>query len=384
MKGYISKGRAAGTWYLRVELPRSVDGSRKQRREAFRGTKTEAQRRLRDFLNEVETGGHADTGRMTVADLSVRWLAATKHRVGTRGFTRYSQLAQDYIVPSLGSLRLERLRPDHIEGALATWRAKTSKVTGRHLTPRSIRHTFDVCKGMFRWAVRMGLLVRNPCDAVDTPRFDHKEMRALDTPGVEKLLEAARGTELELPIIVFIGTGLRRGEAFGLRWSDIDFEAERLTVRRSIEVVKGERREKSPKTVRSARTIALAPFVVEALRRQKREQLERRLFLGLGRDDAAYVFDRTDGKPWNPDQFSWRFADLVRRAGIPKVRLHDLRHSYASLSLAAGTDLKIISTSLGHSTIAVTANLYMHVTESLKHESAAKLERSWAGLWARR
>jgi len=146
-------------------------------------------------------------------------------------------------------------------------------------------------------------------------------MSTLDENGLTALLSAARGTELELLIVVLVGTGLRRGEAFGLKWSDLDLDRARLTVRRSIEIVDGKRREKPPKTARSARTVALPPFVVDALRRQKREQGERRLLLGVGRDDEGYVFDRTDTTPWDPTQFGWRFADLVRRYNLPKVRL---------------------------------------------------------------
>ena len=199
-------------------------------------------------------------------------------------------------------------------------------------------------------------------------------MRTLDEHGLGALLTVARGTELEIPIVILVGTGLRRGEAFGLRWSDIDLDRARLTVRRSIEIVGGVRREKPPKTARSARTVALPPFVVDALRRQKSEQGARRLLLGLGRDEETYVFDRADASPWNPDLFGWRFADLVRRHKLPKIRLHDLRHSYATFMLAAGVDLKSISTSLGHSTIAVTANTYAHVSDSLQQQNADRLD----------
>jgi len=373
MKGYITRGRVDGTWYLRAELPRLANGKRQQRRETLRGTKAEAQRRLREFLREIETG-IAGADRLTVASIAKRWLDSTEHRVGALTFHRYQQIVSDYIVPSIGALRADVVRPAHVEAAVVAWRGRMSEKTGRALTNRSIRHAYDTTRALCRWAVRMGLLARNPCDAVTPPRWEQREMSTLDEKGLGALLAAARGTELELPIVVLVGTGVRRGEAFGLRWSDIDLDRARLTVRRSIEVVKGERREKPPKTTRSARTVALPPFVVDALRRQKREQGERRLLLGLGRDDEAYIFDRPDGSPWDPTQFGWRFADLVRRHKLVKVRLHDLRHSYATFMLSAGVDLKSISMSLGHSTIAVTANTYAHVTDSLQQQNADRLD----------
>ena len=226
----------------------------------------------------------------------------------------------------------------------------------------------------------MELVLRDPTAAVEPPKVEQKEMRTLDAASVAALLKAAEGTPLQAPIAVLVGTGVRRGELLGLRWGDIDLEARRLTVRRSLEMVDGARREKPPKTARSGRTLSLASFVVEALRRQKREQLDR-LKLSYDselearrRHENAYVFDRADGSPWKPDSFSWAFADLVRRSKLPKVRLHDLRHSHATLALSAGTDLKTISAALGHSTISVTANIYVHAIEAMQRAHADRIE----------
>jgi integrase len=162
-----------------------------------------------------------------------------------------------------------------------------------------------------------------------------------------------------------------------LKWGDVDFDAARVTIRRTLELVKGQVREKPPKTARSARTLALAPFVAAALREQKALQGEVRISKGMGRStDDDYVFDRSDrpGEPRPPDTFGSRFYELIRRKKLPKIRLHDLRHSFASLSLVAGADLKLINSSLGHSTIAVTANTYLHLAQSLQKKHAAQLD----------
>jgi len=375
VKGFIAAGKLPGTWYLRIELPRAADGTRQRRFETVRATKKDAEKRLRELLREVETG-HAAIERLTIAEVAKRWVASAEHRVGHRTFERYTQLVNDFIVPAVGSLRVDAVRPAHVDAAVTVWRKHVSVATGRPLTDRSIRHTYDTLRAICRWAVRMRLLPTNPCDAVTPPRWDASEMRPLDNAGLAVLLAAARGTELEAPIIVFVGTGLRRGEALGLRWNDIDLEGGQLSVRRSIEIVGGQRREKPPKTRRSLRTISMPAFVVNALRTHKNAQNERRLLLGLGKDENCFVFDRAlDGSPWRPDQLSWRFADLVRRTkDAPKIRLHDLRHSYATFMLSAGVDLKTISTALGHSTIAVTANTYAHVTAALHEESASRLD----------
>jgi len=374
VKGSIHRGPYDGVWYLRAEMPRGADGRRRRQRERFVGTKKDAERRLREVLREIENGGIGD-GRMTIREMCDRWLATCKHRVGPKTYHRYEQLARDHIVPALGAHRADKLRPAHVEAALSSWVGgkRLDGSTGT-LSARSVRHAFDTLRAACRWATRMSILSRNPMDAVTPPSWQQREMKTLDAAGVAALLRAAAGTELGVPIAVLVGTGMRRGELLGLKWSDVDFEAGKVSIRRSVEMVDGERREKPPKTRRSARTLALAPFVLEALRRQKREQGERRLRFGLGRDDDAYVFDRADALPWRPDSFSWSFADLVRRSKLTKVRLHDLRHSHATIALAAGTDLKTISAALGHSTISVTANTYLHEVESLQQGHAARID----------
>lgn len=403
MKGHIKRGRVEGTWYLRVELPR--EGTKRRReRETFRGTRREADARLRELLRLAENGGLENT-RLTFAELALGtikpkhpcdkpceeelhekhrvggWLNATRTRVGNRTWWRYRQIVKLYLVPALGEMQMTKMKPAHIEAALAAWSTATKiKRTKKPLSARSVKHLRDTLRAVCRWGLRMELIFRDPVAAVEPPKCEALEMQTLDVSGVAGLLKAAHGTDLEAPIAILVGTGLRRGELLGLRWTDIDFEAGRLTVRRSVEMVGNERREKPPKTQRSARTLALAGFVIEALRQRKAVQLERLKAMSNSelearrRQDAGYIFDRGDGSLWKPDSFSWAFANLVRRSKLPKVRLHDLRHSHATLALAAGTDLKTISAALGHSTISVTANVYVHAIESMQRNHADRID----------
>jgi len=376
VKGSIKKGRIVGTFYLRVELDRGAKGKRRRMRETFRGSRREAEARLRDLLRESETGG-LDGARITVQELCERWLQSVEHRVAGHTYVRYNQLVTDYVLPELGSLRARDLRPAHVEAAVARWLATKCADGKRTLSARSVKHVFDVLRSALNWGVRMNALSRNPVDAVEAPRYVEGEMKTLDAEGIARLLRAASTSYLRLPIAVLVGTGVRRGECLGLKWGDIDFDAARVTIRRTLELVKGQVREKPPKTARSARTLALAPFVVAALREQKALQGEVRINRGMGRaTEDDYVFDRSDrrGEPRNPDTFGSRFHELIRRKKLSRIRLHDLRHSFASLSLVAGADLKLISASLGHSTIAVTANTYLHLAQSLQERHAAQLD----------
>lgn len=241
-------------------------------------------------------------------------------------------------------MRAESLRPAHIEAAFAAWASGTRKDKEQGaISQRTVAHIFNTLRTLLRWSVKMGALVRNPADAVGPPRYVRKEMRALDAVGVTELLAAARDTELQAIIAVAIGTGLRRGELLGLRWSDTDLDARRLTVRRLVETIKGITTTKPPKTTRSARTIALPPFVADVLRAERGAQARLLLLLGVGRNEDGWVFLRGDGTQWEPGAFSLAFARFVKRSRLQLVRFHDLRHSFGTLALTSGVDLQRVS-----------------------------------------
>jgi integrase len=197
-----------------------------------------------------------------------------------------------------------------------------------------------------------------------------------------KYLAVFDSTDLRAAIATAIGSGCRRGELLALRWSDVDLERGTLRITRSLERVtirtpkraRYELRFKEPKTKRSRRTIALPPFAIERLRHHRVEQAERFFSAGRRPDGNTLLFER-DGLPWNPNTFGLTFARIARDAKLPKVRLHDLRHSFASLLLAGGADLKTVSQALGHSTISVTADTYAHVSPSMLKDAANLLDR---------
>ena len=394
MKGQIARGYAEGSWYLRYELPIGEFGRRQRQSETFRGTKKEAEQRLRDLLTAVERGIVNDR-KLTVADVAQSWLAAKKGVVEPRSWASYDSLVRLRIIPSLGSRRVATLRPSHIREAISEWsgagrnekvraargytdaatapKSRGAKSTAAtRISARTIQHALATLRMILRSAVEDGIISANPALPVEMPRREHREMNTLIREQVATLLRAAAGTDMQMPIALLVTTGLRRGEAFGLKWSDIDLERGRLTVRRSLEKLNdGTLQYKSPKTTRSARTVALAPFLIDRLRAHRMEEKRLHMQFGIGRKDDGPVFaDLRTGLPIDLKAFSKRFARLVERAGLD-VRLHDLRHSYGMLALQNGVDLKTLSTSMGHSTIAITANTYLHASESLDRNAAA-------------
>ena len=188
------------------------------------------------------------------------------------------------------------------------------------------------------------------------------------------MLRACEGSSIGAAIVTSLGTGLRRGELLALRWGDIDLEAGLLTVQRALERVDGATRFKDPKTKRSRRTISLPRFVMERLRRHHAKQGEWLLHNGFGRPTPETLVFERGGEPWIPNTFGTVFMRALSDAGVPHVRLHDLRHTFASMALDAGVDLKTVSNALGHSTISTTADIYVHVKDSLMRDAADRID----------
>jgi integrase len=280
-------------------------------------------------------------------------------------------------------VKLDALRPTHVQAVIDGLRNHSrTKAKGKALGAQTARNVLVLIRATLAWGVKMDLLPRNVAKVVEPPRELHKEMRALDPAAVRALLAAAAGTDLEAIIITAIGTGMRRAELVALRWSDIDLDSGRYSVRRSAKVqadhsvVIG-----STKTRGSTRSDVLPAFVIAALRRHRAEQGKMHLALGLGNlGPDANVFDRF-GKQWHPNHVSQRFSRLVRRAKLPTMRFHDLRHGFASLAFAAGVPLKVVSEALGHSGIAITSQTYVHLLDDLKRDKSDRLDAYLDGVF---
>jgi integrase len=222
-------------------------------------------------------------------------------------------------------------------------------------------------------AIRWQLLVRNPADAVKPPKAQRKQMKALDTDGTAAVIEAARDTSLFVPILLGVLCGMRRGEITALRWRSIDLERGQLSIVASTEQTRDGIREKSPKSGHG-RTVALPSLVVDELRRHRLRQAEALLKLGVWLSDDRQVVTRADGEPVQPRSLTHAFEIFLRKQGLARVRLHDLRHTHATHMLAAGVHPKIAQERLGHSSVAITLDLYSHVLPGLQADAAARID----------
>jgi integrase len=375
MRGSIRKRGSTYTYWLDVG-PDPVTGKRRQRTKGGFRTKRECQAALNAAIAAVQGGTFVEPSRRTVRSfLLEEWLPAVQvANLRPATWENYRIHVQAHIVPVLGTVELQRLSPAHLNAFYRSLLTKGGK-EGRGLASKTVRNIHNVLHRTLKDAVRWGLLVRNVADAADPPKGKSAEIRVWSPAQLRVFLEWVREDDLYAAWLLAATTGMRRGELAGLRWVDVDLDAGRLSVRQPRVVVANVPQPSAPKTARGRRSLALDPVTVVALRRHRAHQHERRLLIGSRYQDSGLVFTWPDGSPIHPLRFSRWFEQHARRAGLPKIRLHDLRHSYASAALAAGVPAKVISERLGHATIAVTMDIYSHVLPGLDREAADSVAR---------
>ena len=303
-----------------------------------------------------------------VPDWIRKALAASARKATTQA--NYATIARAHLIPApFGALTLDRLRPSDIEALLVAKREAG-------LSDSTVRLIYTVCRAMLDIAVRDGLVRRNAAAAVKRPTIRRSEARYLTVEEVGRLLEAARGDRLEPLIVVMLGTGLRRGEALALHWSDVDLTGGHVRVRWTLARVDRRLVFDEPKTGSSRRFVPLPPLVADALKRHRAAQAAERLAAlawAPWEEHPDLVFPTVIGTPTDPRNALRAFAAIAERAGLAGVGLHTLRHSAASALIASGAHLKVVQELLGHSSYGITADIYSHVAMEQQREAAERL-----------
>lgn len=394
-EGTITKNEARGRWEGRLTVGYSTTGKRVRRKVTGR-TRNEVVGKLRDLQTAAGQGMSLVSDNVTVSAFLEDWLNnILPGTVSKATEAQYRQIADLYVIPALGRKRLRTLQPRDVTMMLRD-------MAKRGLSANTQRLARAVLRRAIRWAETNGSVARNVAALADPPKGKASDGKALTVIEARAVLAAARrppkGTKaeqldptkshrLEAAFTVALSLGLRRSELLGLAWSDLDLDGTppRLTVRRGLKRHKGAGMAlEDLKTARSRRTINLPEPVVASLRRHKVRQAEERLAAGdLWRacpDDADLVFRTATGEAIDPNNFGRAVRKLCEDAGIPGTwSPHSLRHSAASLLLAQGVPLKVISDILGHSSISVTADIYAHLVDEAKTEAA---EAMTAALWS--
>jgi integrase len=343
-----------------------IDATRRQRRAA-----------LTKVLTAADARSYVPASRITVKEfVFCEWLPAIKGTLRPTTYASYEMLARRHVAPRLGATQLQQLNASAIN-ALYAHLASQGRVRGPGgLSASSVRRVHEVLHSACRDAVRWGRLAANPVDAADPPKQSAEHSERLSVWTSAQLAAFLAGVDHDRLFALWrllAMTGMRRGEALGLAWGDLDMEIGRLSIRRAWVQVNGKPHMSEPKTRRSRRTIALDPVTLEAVKAHAARQTDERSDRGQAGTETGLIFTRPDGRPLAPWAVSEAFCNHSKTAMLPPIPLHGLRHTYATLALAAGVNPRIVSARLGHSTVALTLDIYSHVLPQADEEAAARI-----------
>jgi integrase len=374
MRGHIRK-RSKDSWEITIDLPRGLDGKRRQKTQTIKGTKKDAEKEMTNLLNRLDKGSYVKAHKKTVTEYLNEWLNHIEQTtIGRKTFEGHKQHIEIYITPIIGDIDLLRLEPFDIETMYTELRKSGRKKSKGGLSEQTIKHIHSTLNNALKRAVKWKLLVNNPCNDVDKPKPKKVEMQALDENEIASLIRSSENTRMYAPIIVAVTTGLRRGELLAMRWKDLDFKRQVLHVRQTVETTKTNLSFKEPKSKSGKRSITLPQVTIDALLKHRKEQNEQRLMLGSGYKNLDLVFPNYDGDIWHPDVFSNVFRRLAIKIKLKTTRFHDLRHTHATQLLLQGIHPKVVQERLGHSTIVITLDTYSHVLPNMQEEAAEKID----------
>lgn len=376
MRGHIVK-RGKDSYSIVLSMGYDpTTGKRLRQWVSVKGNKKEAELKLSELQRQIDTGSFVKPGKITLAEFLERWLTDyARPNLAPRTVEVYEMIARQHLIPKLGNVALTQLKPEHLQ------RYYTEMLnSGRHdgtggLSAQSVRHHHTALHKALQTALEWGLLSRNVADAVKPPRPQRTEMNTWEQEDMAKFLDGAKTTPYHALFYTALFTGMRRSELLALRWQDVDFIFGQVYVNRGLHRLKDHSYVfTQPKSAKSRRTVALPPSASLVLQAHREAKEREALMLGKPLPDDALVFCTAEGEPLRPNTISRAWTVLAARCGLKVIRLHDARHTHASLMLKQGIHPKIVQERLGHASIQITLDTYSHVTPGLQAAAAAKFD----------
>ncbi len=362
------KTKSGISYQITVEGERnSLTGKRNRIYKNVKGSKREANSVMHRMITEMEQGKISKKTNKTIAEWMDEWLDSYLPDISETTRVGYKTKIRCYIKPALGDIMLKSLRAEHVQRMV-------NDMSAKGLSPKNIRDTFNNVNAAMKKAVKIHLIPYNPCEGVELPKLKKYKAKVYPPEMIRKLLDCAMGTDMYLPILLFVTVGLRRGELLALRWDNIDFSNNILKVRDNI--VNGENGYiiKAPKSEAGIRDIHLGIEVMTELKKARLQYMNDAFAYGTGFQNLGFVIHQKDGSPFHPDSMTQKWAKFLRKNNLPKIRLHDLRHSNATALIQAGVSAKVVQQRLGHSDVNITLNTYTHVLPEMDIEAAQKLD----------
>jgi len=353
--------RADGQWTATIAIGHDANGKRK-RRTVYGKTRGEVAEKLTRLQGQKLDGTLCDDERLTVGEYLPRWLEdSARPTIKENTYDNYETMIRVHIAKHIGGVKLAKLSPAHVQGMYSVM--ERGGASGR---VRLLCHA--VLRRSLKQAVRWQLVIRNVCDAVDPPKVEKREIQPLTVEQSQKLLAEVRGDRMEAVYVLALTAGLRQGELLGLKWNDIDLQAGTVSVQRTLRLKAGRVIVTSPKSAKGRRLVELPSMTVDAI------QDHRKRMLADGHAGCEWVFCNEAGNPVDKNNLVRRsFKPTLKRAELPPIRFHDLRHTHATLLLLQGEHPEVVQERLGHANIAMTLDIYSHVLPSMQRGAADRL-----------
>ena len=366
-EGNIRK-RKDGCWEGRYTASHDPVTGKQIFKNVLGKTQAEVKEKLKKALVEAGQVDFTKTGQYTVGTWMDTWFEnVAKIKVRPSSHQTYKGYIDNHIKPNIGKIPLEKLTTMDLQKfyrkLLTTGRVERveSKEQPKGLSAKTVRNINQVISSAMDLAVAQKIILVNPTNACELPKVEHQEMQTIPAELLQAFLQEAKATGIYEMYYIELATGLRRGELLGLKWTDIDWKNGIIKVRRQVARVDGQIVEAPLKTKNSYRAVSISPQAIEVLWEQKRKT------------NDIYVFPSPNGGPISPDSVNNMLKRVLERAGIPKVRFHDLRHTFATIALQNGVDIKTVSGMLGHFSAGFTLDTYAHVTTAAQKEAAATM-----------
>ena len=365
------RGHGEGSIYRRKDgrYVAAITLENRKRKTFYGKTRKEVQDKLNTALHEHKQGMLATGPQQLLKVYLEQWLEQVyKPSVKPNSYKHYSAVIRTHLIPSFGHIPVQKLTAAKVQ-------AFYTQKLNEGAKPRTVIAIHAVLHRALEDAVKWGLVPRNVTKLVSLPHAERYEAQTLTVEQASRLLETARGSRIEALLLVAITTGMRRGELLALHWDDVDLEKGVLYVRRTMSKIVGYGyKESEPKTRTGRRKVVLPGVAMEALKEHRLRQDQARLEAGEKWHERGIVFSNKYGGFFDPDRLLLIFDKVLREAGLPHMRFHDLRHSAATILLMSGVHPKVVQERLGHSTIAMTLDVYSHVLPSIQQEAADKMD----------
>jgi integrase len=374
MRGTVRK--RGSRWYIIYDEGRDPStGRRKQRWVSAGDTKKEAEAKLTKALAELNQGTYTEPSKVTVGAYLDTWLTDIVPMVaGPSTATSYEHMVRRHLIPGLGIVKLHELRASHIQKYLSG-KLTSGRLDGNGgLSEKTVRHHYVTLHTALAAAIEAGDLAINPAEAVKTPKAPRNEMRTLDEIGLRRVLQAAKGTPYYALFYLTLYSGMRRSEFLALRWSDLDLERGAVTVNRRVYMRKGNIDYREPKSDHGRRQIPLPASATSVMVQHKADTVARLETLSAKWNEESLLFTNELGEPLHPDSITHAWMKLVNSLGLKGIRLHDARHTHASIMLRQGVNPKVVSERLGHSDVNITLQIYSHILPGLQEAAAAAFD----------